>query len=104
MIPARLFLALLLVLAGGVAFAQQSNTNATASCANPPCPSNLVWPGLGDPPAVPGRAPGAGGTDPASLGDVCRHMSAEERRKHPLTCGTAEPDAGTGSPPPAKSP
>ena len=84
MIPARLVLVSLLVLAGGSAFAQQSTTKPAASCVDPPCASNLVWPGLGD---------------------LCRHMSAEERRKHPLTCGTAEPDARAGGAPlPAKSP
>src|SRR5947209_20580135 len=105
MIPARLVLVSLLVLAGGSAFAQQSTTKPAASCVDPPCASNLVWPGLGEPPPAPGTAPGATGLDPAGLGDLCRHMSAEERRKHPLTCGTAEPDARAGGAPlPAKSP
>jgi hypothetical protein len=102
MIPARLVLASLLVLAGAGAFAQQSKTTGAASCVNPPCASNLVWPGLGEPPPAPGAAPGA---EPVGSSDICRHMSADERRKHPLTCGTGEPDARTGTaPPPAKSP
>jgi hypothetical protein len=99
MSPARLVLAAVLVLAGASALAQQNKTTGGAGCANPPCTSNLVWPGLGEPPAAPGAEP-VGGSD------LCRHMSAEERRKHPLTCGTGEPDAKTGSAPPApaKSP
>jgi hypothetical protein len=95
----RLVLAAMLVLTGTGALAQQGKPTNAISCATPPCTVDLALPRLGEPPPAPGLEAAGGG-------DFCRHMSSEERRKHPLTCGTAEPGgkAGAAAPAPAKSP
>jgi hypothetical protein len=96
----RLVLAAMLVVAGTGALAQQGKPTNTIGCATPPCTMDLALPRLGEPPPAPGLEAAGGAAD------VCRHMSSEERRKHPLTCGTAEPGGKTGAvaPAPAKSP
>jgi hypothetical protein len=99
MMSGRLVLVAMLALAGADAVAQQRKPTDAASCATPPCTVDLALPRLGEPPPAPG-------IEAAGGGDVCRHMSSEERRRHPLTCGTGEPGGKTGaaSPTPAKSP
>jgi hypothetical protein len=90
MISPRLLVAvamLALAVAGGGARAEQGKTTlAPARGSSEPKPPGLQMPGFGEPLPALGSEAAPGGND------LCRHMSDEERRKHPLMCGATEND------------